>query len=154
MTSGDLDRSTESSPSEPAKKFCSFCNERKPTSEFDKSNAADGLSSTCRSCKDPLSRKRVEPTVLHGKEPRNLGQRKRGRLHKDLYARDPLHMLAHKAVANALRTGFLVRPKYCEKCGIEQHHLEAHHHRGYLQEHWTDVRWLCKGCHDLHRGID
>jgi hypothetical protein len=49
-----------------------------------------------------------------------------------------LQPAAHAAVANALRTGKLVRLP-CEVCG---EHAQAHHD-SYFPKRWLEVRWLC-----------
>ena len=36
--------------------------------------------------------------------------------------------------------------------GLDARHIQAHHHNGYEREHWLDVVWLCRACHnDTHR---
>lgn len=56
---------------------------------------------------------------------------------------------AHKAVAQALRKGFLERLD-CHICGSKE--SEAHHYKGYELKHWFDVQWLCREHHvEAHR---
>ena len=62
--------------------------------------------------------------------------------HPDIYA-------ARKAVQAAVRTGRLVKPDSCP-CGARR--VEAHHHRGYREEHQLDVVWLCSACHKRAHG--
>ena len=50
---------------------------------------------------------------------------------------------AHGKVANALRTGSLVRPSNCERCG--RHIKVDAHHADYAKP--LDVQWLCRSCH-------
>lgn len=54
--------------------------------------------------------------------------------------------LARQAVWYAVRTGRLVKPDACERCGLETLDLEAHHW-DYREE--LDVRWLCPPCHSI-----
>jgi hypothetical protein len=54
--------------------------------------------------------------------------------------------LAHWTVDNAVRSGRLVRPETCSRCGAGGR-IEAHHYLGYEPEHRLDVRWLCTACH-------
>ena len=59
---------------------------------------------------------------------------------------------AHYYVHNAIRDGKLVRPEFCEKCGIEdwgkkRTMIESHHYKGYEAEYWLTVQWLCTNCH-------
>jgi len=56
------------------------------------------------------------------------------------------------AIRNAIRRGKIVKPNICEKCGKRHalRNIEAHHW-SYRKEHWTDVIWMCRWCHDkLH----
>lgn len=55
-------------------------------------------------------------------------------------------------VKNAIRAGKLKKSEYCEKCGkkdwgIKRSMIEAHHYKGYNQEYWLVVEWLCTDCH-------
>jgi len=51
------------------------------------------------------------------------------------------------AVEKALRAGDLTKGKECVHCGNDKRRLEAHHHKGYEQQFWLDVIWLCPPCH-------
>lgn len=53
---------------------------------------------------------------------------------------------AHRKVNKALRTGDLVRPDVCNRCGQEAR-LDAHH-EDYSRP--LDVEWLCRTCHRRH----
>ena len=57
--------------------------------------------------------------------------------------RHPHHLVAHTAVASALKHGILVRPDACSECG-NAGRIEAHH-ADY--ERLLDVEWLCVPCH-------
>jgi hypothetical protein len=66
-------------------------------------------------------------------------------------ARHPDRICARRAVSNALRDGKLARPVICGECLLVAK-VQAHHHRGYAQEHWLDVVWVCRACHlETHR---
>lgn len=54
---------------------------------------------------------------------------------------------AHRAVCYAVKSGKLVRPNSCEKCGVDSADLDGHHHKGYDEKHILDVVWLCGKCH-------
>jgi hypothetical protein len=57
------------------------------------------------------------------------------------------HRAACNAVRNAIRQGILFRPHACSLCpSVED--IQAHHHRGYAPEHWLDVLWVCRTCHN------
>lgn len=60
--------------------------------------------------------------------------------------------LAYRTVRNAIKSGLLIRPDYCESCGLNpglgrdgRALIHAHHHRGYGAP--LDVQWLCARCH-------
>jgi hypothetical protein len=62
-----------------------------------------------------------------------------------------LQVRAGCAVWYAVKTGKLVKPSICSKCGGTKH-IHAHHHNGYSPEHKLDVVWLCVDCHKFgHR---
>jgi len=53
---------------------------------------------------------------------------------------------AKNKVVNSLKSGKIKKPDKCDKCGAKTP-LEAHHHKGYDEEHQLDVQWLCISCH-------
>lgn len=59
---------------------------------------------------------------------------------------------ANLAVRDAIRNGRLIRPGACSTC-LQECKPEAHHHRGYEQEHHLDIVWLCSSCHGKTRRI-
>lgn len=65
-------------------------------------------------------------------------------------AKWPERRRARSAVSNALAAGKKKKPKHCCSCG-SQHKgpIEAHHWKGYEEEFWLDVLWLCKPCHSV-----
>ena len=60
--------------------------------------------------------------------------------------RYPDRVAARKAVYNAKRDGLLICPSICSNC-FEPRKVNAHHHKGYTEEFWLDVIWLCSSCH-------
>lgn len=58
---------------------------------------------------------------------------------------------AKQSVYQAVRSGRLVKPEYCEEPGCCDTKVEAHHHKGYAKEYYQDVVWLCKTCHGPKR---
>jgi hypothetical protein len=60
----------------------------------------------------------------------------------------PDRVLALTAVHAATKKGTLIRQP-CQNCGNPK--SEGHHHLGYAPEHYLDVIWLCRRCHeDVH----
>ncbi|MBE3039725.1 MAG: hypothetical protein IMZ62_13060 [Chloroflexi bacterium] len=59
-------------------------------------------------------------------------------------ARDALH--------GEIRSGKVIRPTACSLCG-HAGPVAGHHHKGYAPEHWLDVEWLCRQCHDRRHAI-
>lgn len=66
-----------------------------------------------------------------------------------------LMLQARRQVAQAVKTGRLVRPPTCQRCGAEdvplkdgRTSIQAHHHNGY--ENALDVEWLY--CDNPSRG--
>lgn len=58
---------------------------------------------------------------------------------------------AWSAVGNALLTGVLEKPIYCELCGVFDVKIHAHHHNYSLP---LEVLWLCHDCHmTLHSSL-
>lgn len=70
------------------------------------------------------------------------------------YASDPANRIKRKArsfLNDRIRDGSVIRLP-CESCKNPK--SEAHHHKGYAQEHWLHVQWLCKKCHcKLHKDL-
>lgn len=52
---------------------------------------------------------------------------------------------AQAAVTHAIRRGDL-EPRACQNCG-EISNVDAHHHKGYKEENWLKVIWLCRKHH-------
>lgn len=51
---------------------------------------------------------------------------------------------AHTAVYKAIKDGLLTKSKQCEYPGCDKtEHIQGHHHRGYAEENWLDIVWLC-----------
>ena len=65
------------------------------------------------------------------------------------YYADPERAKARNAVRHAVRDGLLTRPNKCSNLSAESHRgrIEAHHHKGYADEHKLDIVWLCNYCH-------
>jgi hypothetical protein len=65
-----------------------------------------------------------------------------------------VHFPVPSAVQRALRSGLLVRPETCERCGRVPKRMRngttgiVGHHHDYSRP--LDVVWLCRTCHALH----
>lgn len=89
----------------------------------------------------------------HNREYYREWYKKNGRARADNYAEaiiqwDKDHPEAYSAkrkVYYAVKTGKLIKPKKCSKCGIEVR-LSAHH-EDYSKP--LEVLWLCSSCHKL-----
>jgi hypothetical protein len=71
---------------------------------------------------------------------------------RDKGGRSPEHVRAmkraHWAVKTALQSGRLTKPDVCQWPGCEHRgRIEAHHYRGYAQEDWLRVHFLCPRHH-------
>lgn len=64
--------------------------------------------------------------------------------------KNPFKIQARNAVKSALRSGLLVKPNLCDEC--QESHKLAAHHKGYEEDVWLVVTWLCTLCHaNLHK---
>lgn len=147
-------------------KLCSRCGPGKGPqllSEFyKKSDGRDGTSSECKECtalrskdyrlRNPLvvreaDRKKVRdnPELYRRIQSQwNQNNPERRRLHKRKWADGNRQARqAHWTLGNALRSGKIVRPKQCQKCG-KLGKIEAHH-SDYSKP--LQVQWLCSACH-------
>lgn len=146
-------------------KVCSRCQRDLPASRF--SRHRGGLFSICKDCvsarvrangTERNERYRRHKAEYHRERGRTEKEREKARRNGILYAkRYPEKTAARVAVARALRSGVLIRAKFCSNCGQADQRLadgrpaiQAHHHRGYAYP--LDVVWLCVPCHaDVHR---
>lgn len=63
---------------------------------------------------------------------------------------NPEKKRAHAAVARALKSGKLVKPRLCETC--EKRRKLQSHHEDYSKP--LEVDWICASCHNgIHREI-
>lgn len=103
---------------------CYRCKTEKPVSDFYFETNRMNYSRRCKQCDNELARINKA---------------------KNNYYRTPKHE-ARTAVANAVRSGALERQP-CEQCGYED--AQAHHYKGYDEENWLEVQWLCYRHHKL-----
>lgn len=138
-------------------KTCARCHQPQPLEAFHRSRGrADGLMPYCKTCTRAYSaqhyaanRDRIRAAVAKRRAlitptpPRP-------------YQPDPVRAAAldktyaRKAVSHALTVGMLARPDGCERCGVVEARIEAHHpdHSKPLE-----VEWLCSSCHGALRRL-
>jgi hypothetical protein len=61
------------------------------------------------------------------------------------HQRYPGKQQARMAVDYAVRTNNLIRPDFCNECGVPCK-PEAHH-KSYEKDQWLNVIWMCRSCH-------
>lgn len=128
-------------------KVCGRCGERKPLADFYRDGSkSDGRQSRCRKCQVAANResRTRNPETYKLKQARD--RERYGR--KPCRTSPPTKRRAHQAVARALLRGDLVRPEFCERCGVGGR-IEGHH-TDYAQA--LVVEWLCPRCHALADG--
>jgi len=149
-------------------RMCKRCGETKDFGDFEKhKQCRHGITYTCRACAVKIScqwaanNKRASLLikkrwrVLHPDKQKQVSREHRERNRDQLNARqreyernNPHKKRAHACVRRALRSGKLVRPTKCQKCGSEKGGMQAHH-----EDYSTplSVKWLCSMCHiNLH----
>ena len=103
----------------------------------------------CRSCASATNARRNHEKYprLGERNPNFKGWRSRDKsAYKDAFrARYPEKALAHDAVVWALRTGRLVRPDTCQRCGVRATEPLHSHHEDY--EKPLIVVFVCRPCH-------
>ena len=136
-------------------KSCSKCGEEKYLGEFHVRKAATcGRASRCKSCtvadKVEYRQNQVTSDSEYGARYRKETPEKNSTRKKLWRENNPEKRRAHAAVALALRTETLTKPKICSRCGISGR-IEGHH-PDYTQP--LSVIWLCPQCHiRLHSGV-
>ena len=120
----------------PSHKSCSKCKESKPLDafSFDRSNKY-GRAACCKLCVNKRRKKFREN-------------------HPHKIPTDPEKYLQHRAWATLRRriyTGRLKRGD-CEMC--QSPNAQAHHWKGYAEEYFIDVKWLCQKHHHLYHKIE
>jgi len=149
-------------------KTCTCCKQEKADSEYwNNREASDGLQSRCKECsrrvrrewgktddgkayqreyrrknRDKINaRKRENP--WHRTEKGKVSNRK---AYLKVQREQPEKYKARYNLNNAVMLGKIERPTVCEKCGTSGM-IQGHHHKGYAEEYWLDVEWLCASCH-------
>lgn len=136
-----------------ALKTCSKCHVSKPLTEFGprRKESRDGYNGRCQACIRESDRVRYRDLVRRVERRHYLRKhyatsRTYNKLPYRPTTESKRRTAAIRAVQYALRTGSLVRPKHCSRCGSDQGRprIEAHH-SDYSRR--LDVIWLCRPCH-------
>ncbi len=165
-------------------KTCTMCGISLPIDDFQLDNSkSDGRKSICPKCKAKIDYKYRRSTagivVENAKNSRD-----RARYHQDeeyaqgrretvrksnatqegkakLKERDGRPEVKRRKAAmgkveQAVKTGKLVRPEVCEKCGCRpgltsngRSKIRAYHYNGHDPKHALDVKWWCASCVNL-----
>ncbi len=131
-------------------KTCFKCGITKERSDFYRHpQMADGLLGKCKECakRDVRIDRATSPNAREydAKRSKDPGRRKYSREHKP--KRTPIRQRAHNAVQRAVRSGKLIKPSECNRCGTDQVRIVGHH-ADYNKP--LDVEWLCDLCHLRH----
>lgn len=129
-------------------KACSICKATKPLEDFNRrANRPSGRDPHCRECQaKKVARLRRNPSYRAARNARGRTPKEKADAARDMAAwraRNRDKSRAHAAVGHAKRTGRLVS----QPCPCGATDVQAHHHRGYAEEHRLDVIWLCRPCH-------
>lgn len=133
---------------------CARCREVKPLSLFGK-HYPGYTQSYCWTCKQAYNRemyqkhrdKVLERQKRYRKTPG--GRRTEARATALIRLKHPEKFIARTELRKAVNRGEITKLP-CEECG--ELRVEAHHYLGYEQEHWYDVKWLCRSHHwDVHQ---
>lgn len=151
------------------KKVCTKCGVEKLTSEYNIRSDSGKLRNECKKCMIAKSKEWRSANIQHCKDrdkkyyyehwdEKQLQRKRWIENNKDKHrlivrkaisrfnAKNPERIKAYRAVLNAIRSGRLIIPDKCEKCGKESN-LEGHHHNGYDEENKLNLQWLCVKCH-------
>lgn len=126
-------------------KRCSDCGLTKACKEFSRNrSSADGFQYRCKPCAVVANRKvrHRYPEVYRAKAKRYNATHPRAKA-------APLKRTAHKKVEAGLKRGAIVRPSVCERCGITDRKIHAHH-SDYKKP--LEICWLCPPCHAMADG--
>lgn len=134
-------------------KTCTTCKKQKPVSDFNKrALSSDGYKSYCRECQRNMSNNyyhngkgKSNKQDYYIKHRDQLLPKLRLKGGKQKY--NPEKAPARIAVYRAVKSGKLSKPAICSECGISCT-PQAHHKNGYSKDHYLDIDWLCRNCHE------
>ena len=104
------------------------------------------FSQTCsKSCSRKLEyRKHRKTYIRRAKRYARDNRPELNAFYREYRKRNVARSKAYSKVGYALKTGKLIRPKECSKCG-RKCKPQAHHHNGYQNP--LEITWLCRDCH-------
>lgn len=83
------------------------------------------------------------------------GKQSRKEASKRAYQKFPEKWNARAKLNYAVKIGYIIKPDICEINDDCNGRIEAHHHRGYANDMWAEVQWLCVKHHsELHYKIE
>lgn len=130
-------------------KLCPRCKKSFPRTPkfFDRmASASSGLCPYCKTCRGKMKlewRRKNRQAVKEIEHRRYLKRIEAVKARQK--EKDPLVQRAHSAVAVALRSGRIIAPRRCSRCGAKRK-LVAHH-PNYNKP--LAVEWVCRSCHTL-----
>ena len=135
-------------------KKCFKCNIEKPLSEFYKhSQMKDGHVNKCKKCNKKDVSENYQKNIDYYRAYEKTAERRKSHNERQLAnqkkyrSKNNKKYKVHGIVARAMKSGKLVNPRICEKCGSKNHIVG--HHDDYDKP--LEVRWLCQACHiDWH----
>ncbi len=123
---------------------CSTCQEEKPLSNFGRDRSyVRGFDYRCRECKSRWKRTETGKESSHRYKVSEKGRAAQKRNRKT----GIVGRRANKAVSRALKSGQMIKPENCARCG-KPGTLDGHHGNGYEGPARRDVEWLCTDCHN------
>lgn len=129
-------------------KICSKCGIEKPLTEFHKQQRnKDGLRHWCKECRRRYYQANRKQQGVYDRKYYANHKNKRATYFKAYVAQFPERIKAKRAVERAVKAGKLIRPNRCSNPKCNKLCVPEGHHWSYLEEHWLDVKWLCKSCH-------
>ena len=127
-------------------KTCNKCRELKDLTSFSKhKKSKDGLQYNCKDCAKIYKQNNDHSEYMKRYFATDSGREAKRRGNAINKRKFPEKIKAQKVLNNAIAAGNIYRPTTCSSCNKEGR-IEAHHW-SYLEEHWLDVVWLCRGCH-------
>lgn len=137
-------------------RLCKDCERMRPL-ELLCSNATSvaGRMNLCKECASSRERKKYrqnpklkyERTEAYRKTER--GKQVKQKTYTNMWAKYPEKMKARVAVGYAVRSGKLIKPTLCPRCG-KAGRIEGHH-PDYSKS--LEVLWLCSYCHKGEHGV-